>query len=122
MSSALLAADLREEILSKPSLDPDGHPRFGREAGESGGARLSFDDQDDYHGLVDRPSSDLAGNPLAGMEHIWRAVYIERVSPDLPEGSAIDTRPIGLRRFRVTVFRDEAEIAHLVWLGMGQEK
>ena len=122
MSSALLAADLREEILSKASVDPDGGPQFGPEAGEKGRVRLSLDDQDDYAGLVDRPVTDIRGNELPGMERIWRACRIERVSPENPDGPSIDTAPGGLRRFTVTVFRDESELAHLTWLGVGQEK
>lgn len=122
MSAALLAADLREEILSKFSVDPGGTPQFGLESGDGprpARGRLSFDDQDDYEGLVDRPVTDIRGNPLPGVDRIWRTCRIERVSPDNPDGPSIDTRPIGLRRFTVTVFRDEAELAHLTWLGVG---
>lgn len=120
--AALLAADLREEILSKPSVDPDGNPKFGREAGELGQSRISFDDQDDYAGCVDKPASDIGGIPLPGMERLWRTVRIESVSADHPEGPAADTHPTGLRRFTVSVYRDQAELAHLVWLGLGQGK
>ncbi|OGH55605.1 MAG: hypothetical protein A3G34_00855 [Candidatus Lindowbacteria bacterium RIFCSPLOWO2_12_FULL_62_27] len=120
MNAGLLAADLREEILSRPPLDPDGSPVMGREAGESGG-RLSYDDQDDYQGYVDGPPTDIGGAPLAGMERLSRAVRIENVAPDRPAGPSTDTGPRGLRRFTVTVYRDKAEIARLVWLGVGQE-
>ena len=122
MGAALLAADLREEILSKASVDPDGKPQFGPEDGEKGRGRISFDDQDDYEGVTDRPVTDIRGNLLPGMDRIWRTCRIERVSPDNPDGPAIATQPTGLRRFTVTVFRDEAELAHLTWLGVGQEK
>lgn len=121
MRASLLAVDLREEILSKPSVDPDGHARFGREAGEAGANRISYDDQDDYHGLMDRPVSDIAGTPIAGMERIRRSVRVETVSAGEPSGPAIDTNPLGLRRFTVTIYRDQTELAHLTWLGLGQE-
>ena len=122
MRASLLAADLREEILSKPSVDPDGKPKFGREPGESGHRRISFDDQDDYNGLVDRPVSDIGGEKLSGMDRLWRTVQIESVSTNQPAGPAVDTSPLGLRRFTVSVYRDQAELAHLVWLGLGQGK
>ena len=122
MSAALLATDLREEILSKAPVEPDGTPVFGPEGGEAEMGRISFDDQDDYQGLVDKPVSDISGIPISGMEKIWRTVRIERVSPTRPEGPAIDTSPIGLRRFTVTLYSNQVELAHLTWLGLGQGK
>lgn len=120
MSAALLAADIREEILSKPSVEPLQPPRLGPEPGEGGANRITYDDQDDYGGLVDRPASDIGGLPVYGMNHLWRTVTIERVSPEHPSGASIDTGPFGLRRFTVMVFKDRAELARLVWLGVGQ--
>ncbi len=120
MGASLLAVDLREEILSKAALDPDGVPVLGREPGESGDVRMRFDDQDDYQGLVDRPASDIGGNALAGMERIWRSVKIESVAAEIPAGPAIFPSPFGLRRFTVTVYRQNVELAHLTWLGSGQ--
>lgn len=122
MKAVLLAADLREEILSKASVDPNGSPLMGRETGESGEGRLGFDDQDDYQALVDRPASDISGVYLPGMERLWRSVRIESVAVGRPNGPPIDTNPIGLRRFTVSVYRDQAELSRLVWLGLGQGK
>lgn len=118
--SALLAADLREEILSKASVDPDGDAVLGREPGESGSDRISYDDQDDYHGLTDRPASDIRGMALPGMDRIWRVCRVESVSAARPEGKAVDTNPLGLRRFTVSIYKDQIELAHLMWLGVGQ--
>lgn len=120
MAAAMLAADLREEILSKPSVDPGANAVLGLESGEKSAGRIEFDDQDDYRDLVDRPASDIGGTPLAGLSGIWRSVHVERVSAEDPAGSAIFASPTGLRRFTVTVYRHSTEIARLTWLGMGQ--
>lgn len=125
LAGVMLATDLREEILSRPPVDLDGKAVLGREADEAGitvPGRLQFDDQDDYQALVDRPASDVGGQPLSGMERIWRAVRVESVSAESPAGASVDTRPLGLRRFTVTVYKDQTELTHLVWLGLGQEK
>ncbi|MBI4179324.1 prepilin-type N-terminal cleavage/methylation domain-containing protein [bacterium] len=124
MAAVLLASDLREEILSKPPVDPNEPPVLGRESSEfrreSASARIDYDDQDDYQDLVDRPATDIGGTPLSGMDRIWRRVRIESVSKTDPSGPSIDTQPLGLRRFTVTVYKDEIELTRLVWLGYGQ--
>ncbi len=122
MGASLLAADLREEILSKPSLDPDGRPVLGREPDESGTNRMSYDDQDDYAGLIDRPASDIGGNPLSGMERIRREIKVESVSPENPAGPPGLPSPYGLRRFTVSVYHQNTELAHLTWLSIGQPR
>lgn len=122
MRGALLAADMREEILSKPAVDPGGSAVLGREEKDERRGRVWLDDQDDYAGLLDRPASDIQGEALMGMERLWRDVRVERVSTADPTGPAADTTPLGLRRFTVTVYRDQTQVAKLTWLGVGQER
>ena len=120
MASALLAVDLREEILSKSTTDPNDPLRMGIERGDSGPGRMAFDDQDDYQDLVDRPAADITGAPLPNVGDLWRTVRIESVSPADPAGPAVDTHPLGLRRFTVSVYKDHSELTHLTWLSTGQ--
>jgi MSHA pilin protein MshD len=53
-----------EEILAKEFTDPDGGETGGPEAGETRG---TFDDVNDYNGLVDTGARDQNNNPIAGL-------------------------------------------------------
>lgn len=129
LQAALLAEDLREEMLSKPSSDPDQPPMFapsgddsirgiGREPGEYGNVRVYLDDRDDYADLEDRPVTDLKGNPIPGMEKFSRIVRIRRVMEDEPAKDAGD-RPSRMRLYAVIVKKADVEVYRLEWLEAG---
>lgn len=118
LQAALLAEDLREEILSKPPVDPDQPPLFGREPGEYGNVRMYLDDRDDYGGLEDKPVTDLKGYPTAGMEKFSRTVHIRRVLEDDPMKDARD-KPSRTYLYSVIVMKGDAEAYRLEWLEAG---
>lgn len=115
LTAAMLASDLREEILSKSVRDPDQPPVFGREPGEYGPVRMYLDDRDDYLDLSDRPAADLKGNPIPGVEDYSRTVEIRRVSESDPS-TAAGAAPSRLYRYSVTVQKAGAEVYRLEWL------
>lgn len=53
-----------EEILAKEFTDPDGGETGGPEAGET---RATYDDVNDYNGLVDTGARDQNNNAIAGL-------------------------------------------------------
>lgn len=54
MRAVLLADGLLEEVLAHPYADPQGTVGNGPDAGET---RATFDNLDDYHGLVEQPAA-----------------------------------------------------------------
>lgn len=115
LQAALLAEDMREEILSKPVSDPDQAPAFGREPGEYGNIRMYLDDRDDYSDLEDNPVTDLKGNPIPGMEKYSRSVRIRKVLEDAPTKDAGD-KPSRMYLYSVWVKKGNTEAYHLEWL------
>lgn len=53
-----------EEILAKDFTDPDGGETGGPEAGET---RATFDDVNDYNGLIDNGARDQNNSAIAGL-------------------------------------------------------
>lgn len=120
LQAALLAEDLREEILSKPAVDPDQVPMFGREPGEYGNVRMYLDDRDDYMGLEDKPAADLKGNPIPGMEKFSRNVGIVKVLEDDPSRVAGD-KASRVYLYSVVVEKGGQEAYRLEWLEVGSQ-
>lgn len=118
LQAALLAEDLREEILSKASSDPDQIPLFGREPGEYGAIRMYLDDRDDYMGLEDKPATDLKGNPIPGMEKYSRKIGITKVLEDDPSQPA-GNQPSRMYLYSVVVEKGGWEAYRLEWLEAG---
>lgn len=76
--AAGMARQLMDEIAGCQYSDPDGGTAYqmplGPNAGESSSAGRTFDDIDDYNGLVDQPPSDRWGIPLGNDNGVggWR--------------------------------------------------
>lgn len=114
-----LAQELMEEVLSKDFSDPDGGTPFTLDAGETAGDRTTFDDVDDYAGLVESPPKDKTGNPRADLVGWQRVVYVDKVS-----FAAFDTATAtntGYRRVVVKVTRDGVELASLIAIRANSE-
>ena len=89
--AAAVAEAYLEEILLKPFTDPDGV--------DGEGARMDFDDLDDYDGLADIGARDQFGNPLPGLGSYNIAVSVtpSAALPGIPAADAL--------RIDVTVIR-----------------
>ena len=97
----LLAHHLMSEILRQSYEEPVDTPTMGRESGESGGSRSSYDDVDDYDGWVSSPPEEKNGTALADLTGWERSVTVEFVDPNmLTTVSATET---GVKRITVTV-------------------
>lgn len=81
-ASAVAEAYL-EEISLKPFDDPDGS--------DGEGARVDFDDIDDYDGLFDSGAADQFGNPIAALSAYDVAVSVtgSGALPDVPLADAL---------------------------------
>lgn len=107
----LLAHHLMSEILRQSYEEPVDTPTMGRESGESGGSRSSYDDVDDYDGWAASPPEDKDGIELTDLNGWERSVAVEFVDRDsLINFSASDT---GVKRIIVTVRRDGVDKASL---------
>ena len=99
-----LAQLMLAEVLQASYVDPGGAPVFGRESGESGGARTDWDDTDDYDDWTSTPPQDKDGNSLPGYAGWTRAVIVQKTQPSDPSTTLGDTaQDKGLRRITVTV-------------------
>lgn len=107
-----LASDLMTEILDRPYAAPGDTPAFGPAPSEVATGRSSFDDIDDYHGLVEQPPKDRNGNPIPGCTNWRREVRVAWVSP-ANLGSVLGSDG-GLKRITVTVSRKGVILAELV--------
>ncbi|MCH7595424.1 MAG: hypothetical protein IID35_02600 [Planctomycetes bacterium] len=97
----LLAHHLMSEILRQSYQEPVDTPTMGRESGESGGSRSSYDDVDDYDGWASSPPEEKNGSALADLTGWERSVVVEFVDPNvLTTVSATET---GVKRITVTV-------------------
>lgn len=95
-----LAQGVMEEVLSKAFEDPGGSPgSFGTEEG----ARLNYDDVDDYDGLNETPPRDSQGNALSSFSGFRTQVVVENVTAASPDGSAETDGSTDFKRVTVTV-------------------
>ena len=79
--AAAIAEAYLEEILLKPTTDPDGV--------DGEGARADFDDLDDYNGLVDTGARDQFGAPITALAGYDVGVSVSPSSA-LPSVPAVD--------------------------------
>lgn len=107
----LLAQDLMAEILGQAYKEPVDPPTFGREPSESGGARVDYDDVDDYHGWDSSPPEYKDGTAMTGLTGWRRTVTVEYVDPnDLTHTVAGDQ---GIKRITLTVSRNDLVLGSL---------
>lgn len=97
-----LADALADEIRDRAYYEPGGSLGvMGLDAGETAGDHSTFDDVDDYHGLVETTLTDRFGNKIPGVSGWERRVTVEWVTlRDLTKVSATGT---GLKRIIITV-------------------
>jgi len=109
----MLAEDLMAEILSQNYQEPTDPVQFGREAGEPGGDRSTWDDVDDYDGWDSSPPEVLQnkdGTAIPDLSGWGREVKVVFVDPGLVNTSVSD---IGLKRIQVTVTHMGRVVAEL---------
>lgn len=108
----LLAKDLLDEVIAKPYFDPQGSGTLGREAGET--TRVSFDDIDDYEGLIDNPPSTPDARSATAQVGWKREVVVRWASMANIQNDAIADE--GIKRVEVHVSRRGRPIRTLVAL------
>ncbi len=106
-----LAQDLMAEILSQAYEEPVDNVAFGREAGESGGSRVDWDDIDDYGGWSATPPETKDEEPLDGYDHWTRSVEVAWVKPTSLNELGGNT---GVKRITVTTSFNNIPAAELV--------
>jgi len=84
-----LAQGLMEEIVTHKwdeAATPPGHTNvpstIGLDAGEVIGDRSTYDDIDDYDGLLDNPMHDAKGTTLTGFAGFWSQTHVDYVASD----------------------------------------
>jgi len=108
----LLAELLMAEILRQEYQEPDGTVMFGREKGEPGITRGSFDDVDDYHDWSSSPPAHKDGTTIPAMDGWQRSVTIEWIDP-MNVAQAQDSET-NAKRITVTATHDNIPVATLV--------
>jgi Tfp pilus assembly protein PilV len=100
----LLARSLLSEVLQKPYQEPSAaNAAMGVDTAETAGVRASYDDVDDYHGLIESPPTmpdSAAINAYAGWARSVSVVWVDPVTL----ASAITDR--GAKQITVAVTRD----------------
>ncbi len=94
-----IAESYIEEISLLPVTDPDGT--------NSGEARASFDNIDDYNGLIDTGAKNQTGQAIVGLENYTVAITIADTTLSSVTMKAITasvTRP-GIDTIRLTAYR-----------------
>jgi MSHA pilin protein MshD len=92
-----LARQLLAEITQSAYRDTGANPTFGPEAGET---RATFNDVDDYNGLIESPPTDRNASPLSGYTGWTRSTKVEYVDPTLL--TVVVGSDTGLKRIIVT--------------------
>lgn len=110
----LLAESLLSEVLQQDYEDPDGAAVFGVESGESGTARMDFDDVDDFDGWSSSPPVSRDGMPLADATGWRRTVKVEWV--DASNVGQVKGTETGVKRVTVTAEYNGVPQASLVAL------
>lgn len=110
-----LADDLVGEMYPKAYRDPVSTPGpMGLDAGE-GPIRATYDDVDDYEGLLDAPPKDMAGEVLPGLDLWSREVSVARVR--LENGKAVASEADGgFLQVTVLVKKGDKELSRRVFL------
>jgi MSHA pilin protein MshD len=103
-----LARQLLAEITQSAYRDGGVAPVFGPEAGET---RPTFNDVDDYNGLIESPPSDRSGSALAGYTGWTRSTKVEYMDPALL--TIVLGTDTGLKRVTVTVTSPSGRVTTL---------
>lgn len=113
--ATLLAQELLSEILLQEYADPDlPTTTLGPDPGESGGARLNWDDVDDYNGWSAFPPENRYGTKHTELANWKRTVSVDWVTgSDLSVVSNVETN---IKRIIVAVEHNEVELAKLTAL------
>ncbi|MBN2316803.1 MAG: type II secretion system protein [Sedimentisphaerales bacterium] len=108
----LLAELLMAEILRQEYQEPDGTATFGRETGETGATRESFDDVDDYHSWSSSPPTNKDGMAISSLDGWQRSVTVVWVDPlNVAQAQSTETNA---KRITVTATHDNIPVATLV--------
>lgn len=104
LRARLLALELVSEASAEPYTDPSGTAVFGKEADETGPARSSFDDVDDYTAYSENPICDRGGVAYGNSAGWSRTVTVRWVQAnDLKATAGSET---GYKRIDVDVLYD----------------
>jgi len=106
----MLAEDLMAEILNQYYEEPIDAVQFGREAGETGGDRSTWDDVDDYDGWSKSPPKNKDGSDIPDLADWGRKVTVVFVDSGLVNTTTSD---IGHKRIKVTVTHKGRVVAEL---------
>jgi MSHA pilin protein MshD len=109
-----LGQQLMIEIMSQYFQDPGASPVFGPEPGET---RATFDDVDDYNGLIESPPTQQNGTAIPDVATGWqRSVAVSYVDPSNPSNvvssstlksvTVTVTAPTG-KQYALTAFRSQ---------------
>lgn len=116
-----LAQDLMEEIKQKKwdETEPTGggqtpgppYSAIGRDAGETNpdttganGAKLTWDDIDDYNGLIEVPPRDISNNIIPNSQKFFRQVTVQYVNvPDSGNITVLGAGTTDYKQIIVTV-------------------
>lgn len=104
----LIANAMLAEILELPYQEPTATPVFGPESGE---ARATYDDVDDYKLFSDSPPVDKQSTAIAGGSGLTRSVVVTYVEPNnLTTTSNTDK---GIKRITVSVANKRTQLVNL---------
>jgi len=104
-----LALGLLNEIVVMRYEEPNGAPTFGRESGESGSSKASWDDVDDFDGWSESPPQYRDGTVMPDLSGWQRTVVVTRVNPlNLSQSSSSET---GAKQITVTVQHNGLPVA-----------
>ena len=104
LRARLLALELISEASAEAYADPSGTAVFGKEADETGPARSSFDDVDDYVSYSETPICDRSGAAYANSAGWSRTVTVRRVQAN--DFDATAGSETGYKRIDVNVLYD----------------
>ena len=100
-TAEFLGDALLSEIIAQPYEEPNGTPTFGRESGESGGARTTWDDVDDYTGWSESPPQKKDGTTIPDLTGWQRTVTVQWVTT--ANTTVVSGTETGLKRIVVAV-------------------
>jgi Tfp pilus assembly protein PilV len=97
----LLARALLDEIMQTRYAEPCDTPAWGRESGELSGSRVTWDDVDDYDGLVEPALTAKDGAAIPAVSGWQRTVTVKRLQASNLSiiAALVDT---GLKQITVT--------------------
>lgn len=104
LRARLLALELIGEAAAESYADPSGTAVFGKEADETGPARSSFDDVDDYTAYAENPICDRSGAAYTNSTGWTRSVTVRWVQANDFETTA--GSETGYKRIDVEVLYD----------------